>query len=338
MFTFIGWDQQLTYILEDLVVTAQYSEATRYYTVRWYNGTQLLQTDTVAAHDGVSFRGGELTSSTGSIWMGWDALTNDVTSDIDVHAVFITPTLPDTVATNFDYLYSDDANDNSGYTLAEFYGIMETGKAKDYFAVGDKIKIVPTTTVFADTSIIMQVAGFNHFKKMGGDDFAGVVFTMLGIMNATHQMNSQNTNVGGWASCGMRTWLNETIFAALPRQWQSMIKVVQVRSSVGDTKADISISNDRLFLLSRAEVGFNVSDVPYKDEVDPNAENVTFALFTDNNSRIKKTYNGTGSASHWWLRSPETSGSSSFASVTSNGGSSTSYASGSYGVAFGFCI
>ena len=123
MFSFIGWDQQLTYILEDLVVTAQYSEATRYYTVRWYNGTQLLQTDTVAAHVGVSFRGGELTSSTGSIWMGWDALTNDVTSDIDVHAVFITPTLPDTVATNFDYLYSDDANDNSGYTLAEFYGI-----------------------------------------------------------------------------------------------------------------------------------------------------------------------------------------------------------------------
>ena len=338
VFTFIGWDQQLTYILEDLVVTAQYSEATRYYTVRWYNGTQLLQTDTVAAHDGVSFRGGELTSSTGSIWMGWDALTNDVTSDIDVHAVFITPTLPDTVATNFDYLYSDDANDNSGYTLAEFYGIMETGKAKDYFAVGDKIKIVPTTTVFADTSIIMQVAGFNHFKKMGGDDFAGVVFTMLGIMNATHQMNSQNTNVGGWASCGMRTWLNETIFAALPRQWQSMIKVVQVRSSVGDTKADISISNDRLFLLSRAEVGFNVNDVPYKDEVDPNAENVTFALFTDNNSRIKKTYNGTGSASNWWLRSPEASSSSSFAFVLYNGGSYINYASNSYGVAFGFCI
>ena len=270
--------------------------------------------------------------------MGWDALTNDVTSDIDVHAVFITPTLPDTVATNFDYLYSDDANDNSGYTLAEFYGIMETGKAKDYFAVGDKIKIVPTTTVFADTSIIMQVAGFNHFKKKDSDDFAGVVFAMLGIMNATHQMNSQNTNVGGWASCGMRTWLNETIFAALPRQWQSMIKIVQVRSSIGETKADISTSNDRLFLLSRAEVGFNVNDVPYKDEVDPDAENVTFALFTDNNSRIKKTYNGTGSASNWWLRSPEASGSSSFAYVFYNGYSSNSGASSSYGVAFGFCL
>ena len=136
----------------------------------------------------------------------------------------------------------------------------------------------------------------------------------------------------------MRTWLNETIFAALPRQWQSMIKIVQVRSSIGETKADISTSNDRLFLLSRAEVGFNVSDVPYKDEVDPDAENVTFALFTDNNSRIKKTYNGTGSASNWWLRSPEASGSSSFANVNNNGNSNNNNASNSYGVAFGFCI
>ena len=136
----------------------------------------------------------------------------------------------------------------------------------------------------------------------------------------------------------MRTWLNETIFAALPRQWQSMIKIVQVRSSIGDTKADISTSNDRLFLLSRAEVGFNVNDVPYKDEVDPDAENVIFALFTDNNSRIKKTYNGTGSASHWWLRSPEASSSSSFAGVYANGYNHYYGASAIYGVAFGFCI
>ena len=102
---------------------------------------------------------------------------------------------------------------------------------------------------------------------------------------------------------------------------------------------EMSSSTERLFLLSRAEVGFNVNDVPYKDEVDPNAENVTFALFTDNNSRIKKTYNGTGSASNWWLRSPEASGSSSFAVVYYFGYSNYYYAaSNSYGVAFGFCI
>ena len=117
-----------------------------------------------------------------------------------------------------------------------------------------------------------------------------------------------------------------------------MIKVVQVRSSAGSTSADIVTSNDKLFLLSRAEVGFNTDAVPYKNEVDPDAENVTFALFTDNNSRIKKTYNGEGSASNWWLRSPEASSSSAFASVNNSGNSSTSNASTTYGVAFGFCI
>ena len=62
------------------------------------------------------------------------------------------------------------------------------------------------------------------------------------------------------------------------------------------------------------------------------------ALFTDNNSRIKKTYNGTGSASSWWLRSPEASSSSSFAIVNNFGNSGANLASTSYGVAFGFCI
>ena len=337
-YTYIGWDQSLNYILGDLVVTAQFSESVRTYTVRFYNGTQLLQTNVVEAHTGVAYTGEELTSSTGAIWMGWDTPTNDVTSDIDTHALFVSPTMPDSVATGYDFLYSDDPEDNSGYTLAEFYGIIETGNAKNYFNVGDEIKIVPVTSLFADSSIILQVAGFNHFKKKDSDDFASVVFVMKGVMNATRQMNSSNINTGGWASSAMRTWLNNRLFTELPRQWQSMIKTVQVMSSIGQTKADISTSEDKIFLLSQAEVGFNTSEVPYKNEVDADAENRTFALFTSNNSRIKKTYNGEGTATLWWLRSPLSSSSSNFCNVIINGYSNPNHASTSYGVAFGFCI
>jgi len=42
-----------------------------------------------------------------------------------------------------------------------------------------------------------------------------------------------------------------------------------------------------------------------------------------------------GFASWWWLRSPEASSSSAFASVGNNGGSGYNYASGANGVAFG---
>ena len=338
VYTYIGWDQALNYILGDLVVTAQYSESVRTYTVRFYNGTQLLQTNIVEAHSGVAYTGEELTASNGAIWMGWDTPTNDVTSDIDTHALFVSPTMPDSVATGFDYLYSDDPNDNSGYTLAEFYGIIETGNAKNYFTVGDLVKIVPVTSLFADSSIILQVAGFNHYKKKDSNDFASVVFVMKGVMNANRQMNSSNTNSGGWASCAMRTWLNTKLYPALPRQWQSMIKTVQVLSSIGGTSDTISTSEDKIFLLSQAEVGFDTSAVPYKNEVDAGAERKTFALFTSNNSRIKKTYNGEGTATYWWLRSPVASSSSNFCIVYYDGYSNYNSASLSFGVAFGFCI
>ena len=339
VYTFIGWDVAFNYILGDLTVTAVFSETVRTYTVRFYNGSSLLQTDTVEAYGSTAYRGEELVSSTGAIWMGWDQPTNSVTSDMDVYALFVSPTLPDTVASGYDYLYSDNPEDNSGYTLAEFYGIIASGKSKEYFSVGDEIKIVPVTDVFVDSEIIMQVYGFNHYKLADGSgDFANVVFGMKGVMNANRQMNSTNTNVGGWPETPMRTFLNNKIFPALPQQWRAMIKTVETLSSAGNTSPDIVSSKDNLFLFSQAEVGFNTTAVPYCNEVDADAEEVTFSIFTDNASRIKKRYNGTGEAVDWWLRSPYSSGSTTFCLVNYGGGSTNSSANLSLGVAFGFCI
>ena len=337
-YSYIGWDISFNHILQNTVVTAQYSEADRYYTVRFLDGTVVLQTDSVIANGSTSYRGEPL-AGIGGIWAGWDASASNITADTDIHARYIAPTLPDNVATNYDYIYSDDPDDDSGYTLDEFFGIITSGLAKNYFTVGDKIKIVPDTNVFVDSEIVPLLYGFNHYKLTGGTDFASCVFGMKGVMNATHQMNSSNTNVGGWETCGMRTWLNNTIFKALPIHWQSMIKAVDVLTSIGNTSATIHTTSDRLFLFSQAEVGFNKTEVPYKNEVDAGAEQVSFALFTDNNSRIKKTYNGEGSASTWWLRSPLASSSSNFCYVNGTGGSNGDYAAAtSIGVAFGFCI
>ena len=343
VFTYIGWDVSFNYILGNTTVTARYSEAVRTYTVNWWRDTahtELIATISgVEAYSGVDYPGDPLVSDTGAIWMGWDDLTTSVVSDMDVHAVFVSPVMPDTVASGYDFLYSDDPQDNSGYTLAEFYGIISTGNAKSYFKVGDKVKIVPSTTAFKDKEITLAVYGFNHYKLADGSgEFAPVVFGMIGLMNANYQMNSSNTNVGGWDASKMRTYLNETVFPALPVQWQAMIKKVQVLASEGDTYPTILTSEDNLFLFANAEVGFNTTAVPYCNEVDPDAEEMTFSIFTDNNSRIKKTYNGTGSAASWWLRSPYASYSTNFMTVYTSGTSGSSHAGGSYGVSFGFCV
>ena len=80
-----------------------------------------------------------------------------------------------------------------------------------------------------------------------------------------------------------------------------------------------------------------MSSVPYCNEVDADAESVQLPIFTDNSSRIRKTYNGTGSAVDWWLRSPDPGYSTLFWHVTSSGGEYPHYAASGHFVVLGFC-
>ena len=114
---------------------------------------------------------------------------------------------------------------------------------------------------------------------------------------------------------------------------------MQVKSSIGGLSAEISTSQDKLFLLSTAEVTTaEAAAVPYKNEIDADADNITFAVFTDNNSRIRKTFNAEGSAVGWWLRSPDPSSATNFRYVYSYGNVNAYGASVAYSLAWGFCI
>lgn len=342
VYSFGGWDKDLKNITSDTTVNAVYTESVRTYTVRFYKDSTLLETITADAHSSAYYNGDTLNKS-GYIWTGWDKSTSDVTADIDTYAVFEEPKLPDYVKdlSQFTYLYSEDISDadESAYTMGQIYAICEAGKASEYFSVASEIKLLPgADSTIKDSSIVFQVFGYNHYKLADSDNFANVVFGMKGLLNANRQMNSGNTNVGGFEASAMNKWLNGTMIYNLSKPWQNLIKTVQVLASKGGTEETILTSKCKLFLFSDAEVGFNKTAVPYKNEVDRDAESVQFPIFTDNNSRIKKTYNGTGSANSWWLRSASASYSSSFENVYYNGGSFSNGANYSNGVCFGFCI
>ena len=340
-YTYWKWDTTFSYIIEDTVITAQFTASDRYYTVTYANrdGSE-IESHSVKAHDSCEYTGVDPMFS-GYIWYGWDKSADDVVEDMTITAQYIYPTLPSEIRdmTKYDFAYSDNDADSMAYPKAEFAGILLSGLGRTYFAIGDKIKMMPDTSVIVDTEIVYTLHGFDHFKL--SDDsgvFAGTTWFPVGVLNATRQMNTSGTNAGGWPATGMRAWLNKTLYPSLPPFWRSLIKRVQVLSSEGGTSPNILRSDDYLYLMSRAEVGFNAGDVPYCDEVDPDAENVTFACYTDNNSRIKKYYNGTGGAVPWWLRSPEASGGSAFAIVGTNGLSNGNGANIANGVAPGFSI
>lgn len=313
-YTYGGWDTSLRNVTEDRIIKAVHIPSDRYYRVTWWADTaetKANQEEQIIAHGTSVYTGGE-PAEDGKLWLGWDKSADNVVCDLDIHPVFVTPVLPEVIPGQFDYLYSDDPTDDSAYTLAEFAGILEQGRAKTYFQVGDRIKIVPHTEVFADSTIELRVEGFNHFRLADGSGFAGVVFGMVGIMNAKHRMNAEATNIGGWPETEMRAFLNDTIFPALPIQWKKLIRQVEVRSSAGGTKPDIVTSKDHLTLYALAEIGIDQTVVPYCNEIDPDAEQNAFAAYTDNESRCKGMYNGTGTRGIYYFRSPNAGSANQF--------------------------
>ena len=200
--------------------------------------------------------------------------------------------------------------------------ISKSGNAASIWSVGDK-----KTINIDGTDYQFQIIGFNHDTKTAGGT-AGITFQMVDCMNATAQMNSSNTNNGGWTSCAMRTSVLNSIFSSLPADLQKAIKAVNKLTSAGNQSATINTTSDKLFLLSEVEI---FGSTTYSKS----GEGSQYAYYKAGNSKVKKV---NGSASNWWERSPSGGDSTDFCSVSSNGNATTDYASDSYGVAFGFCI
>lgn len=339
--SFGGWDKVLTGASSNLTITAVYTARTRTYTVQFFDGVTLLKTEVVDAY-GSAYLDVELQKE-GYIWTGWSASTTNVTADVDTYAVYEEPVLPEYIKdlSQFDYLYSEDPADaeQSAYTMGQIYAICQAGLASTYFDVGSEIKLLPSAqSTIVDSHIVFQVYGFNHYRIADSELFANAVFGMKGLLNANRRMNSTNTNVGGWSATEMNTWLNGTMIKNLSIPWQLLIKEVQVLASEGNTSSVIKTSLCKLFLFSTTEI-FGNTAVPYCNEVDADAETAKFPIFTDTSSRIKKTYNGTGSAGVCWLRSATPSCSTGFDTIYSNGTLiSNNGATGANGVCFGFCI
>lgn len=340
-YRYVGWDKALGPVMGNLTIIAQFAASVRYYTVtHWADGTQsgVLQRESVIAHGSCPYEGSDPMGT--GIFVGWDAEAVDVVSDMDIHPVFVTPELPGSVASGYDYLWSNDPSKRSGYTTAQFLGILKENRERDYFAIGDRIHFAVKSEAFADLEFVLELRSFKHFESAQREGFAGPYFGMVGVMNATQQMNGTATNAGGWPAMSLRPFLNETVFPALPKVVRMMIEQIRVRSSAGNTSAAIVEAEDWLTLESVAELGHYAEAVPYCDEIAQGADEVTFSCYTNGSSRNKKHYNGTGTEpAYYWTRSPYASNTSGIYNIiNSNGNASTGNPPSRDGISFGFCL
>lgn len=207
-------------------------------------------------------------------------------------------------------------------TWEQIRDISDAGKSANYFIVGDK-----KTVAIDGVNYQVQIIGFDHDTKTTGGK-AGITFQMVDCLNSIYQMNSSNTNVGGWTSCAMRSSTMASLFGQLPSDLQNVIKAVDKLTSAGNQSSTIETTSDKLFLLSEVEIFGNI-------KWSKAGEGSQYAYYKAGNSKVKKV---NGSASIWWERSPYSRNTNAFCGVSSNGPADNSYAGASHGVSFGFCV
>lgn len=214
---------------------------------------------------------------------------------------------------------------------------------KDNFADNDWASIiaachsgsVPSTWVVGNSKTMtingasyqVDIIGKNHDTYASGGK-APLTFQLHDCYGETKNMNSSNTNSGGWTSCAMRSTHLPAILALMPTEVQNGIREVNKLTSAGSQSATINTTADKLFLLSEIEIFGSVS-------YSKSGEGTQYDYYKAGNSKVKK-FNG--GAYHWWERSPYGSGSTNFCSVYSNGNANYLNAGYAFCVAFGFCF
>ena len=147
----------------------------------------------------------------------------------------------------------------------------------------------------------------------------------------TRQWHSSNVN--DYANSTIHSYLNSTFLNLIDANIRAQIKQAKIpyRPGSGTSQSVNSGANGlsaKIFLLSDREVGYTQSNVNQYIVND----GAKLSYFQDGNGTTEKIAKLNGSATHWWLRSPFTDGSTSAWVVDSGGSASYHSCPGTYGV------
>ena len=222
---------------------------------------------------------------------------------------------------NVDLIMSDPVFGNNSW--AAIIKACQEKQVPETWKVGDSCNMIINNTTYA-----IDIIGKNHDDYTDGSGKAPLTFQMHDCYGETKNMNSSNTNRGGWTSCAMRQTHLPAILNQMPAEVQNGIREVNKLTSAGSKSSTINTTADKLFLLSEVEI---FGSVRYSKS----GEGTQYDYYKAGNSKVK---NRNGSAASWWERSPYASKSELFCAVYSGGFADGDNASIARGVAFGFCF
>ena len=257
----------------------------------------------------------------------------------------------------------------SSNSWAAIKAASDAGEGANFWSVGDTKPIVINGKVgnftFSNLTINPFILGFNHNSAKEGTKrihwlIGKISGKMVGLCddrynsNSTNsgyfQMNTSNTNVGGWKDSYMRKTLlgnsntptsplANSLMAALPSDLRAVMKAVtkytdNVGNATGHTAGNVTSTSDYLFLLSNYEVQGNDG---YANSYEKNSQ-AQYDYFKAGNSKVAYRHSATGTAVWWWLRSPYYNGNFNFCSVYTDGHYNNDHAYYSAGLLPGFAV
>ena len=225
-------------------------------------------------------------------------------------------------------LYGEAISNNSAITNRTTDVYIDDGATHIKMSVGSS-----KTMTIDGGSYEFIILGFNHdtltsstyYGSATATGKAGITWQTRNCLATKRQMNSSNTNSGGWRSCAMRTSVMATLLSGFG--FADAVAPVNKLASAGSQSSTIYTDSDSLFLLSEIEI---FGSTTYSKS----GEGTQYAWYNAGNSKVKTV---SGSANGWWERSPSGDGSTLFCTVYSDGSANVDFASSSCGVAVGFC-
>lgn len=198
-----------------------------------------------------------------------------------------------------------------------------------------------------ETSYTVRVANNTTPTECSGTDFSqtacGFVVEFADIVE-NREMNSTDTNVGGWPATAMRTYANVDFLNKLPEELRKVIIDTKVISGHGITSGETNFtSEDKIYLLSAHEVWAD-KVTSYGHELDTAYNQTrqldyykTLGVTTNNYSDVIKK-NVSGSTSIWRLRTADYDTRNGFLHVRDSGSWGGYSASATLGFAPAFRI
>ena len=189
----------------------------------------------------------------------------------------------------------------------------------DKYNVGDT-KEVDLGTFGTKT---VRVANKSECTTETSETACGFVVEFADVITK-HSFNSQARDAGGWRDSDARTYINDTIYNALPSDLQNVITSTKVISSHGPTRGETNFeTQDKLYLLSSEEIyeDFASSSKASSDTSVGTSKQLDYyknqGVTTSSYAGAIKQYNGSNSS--WWLRSANSYGADTFLCVSRGG-------------------